>query len=618
MKRIFSFLLILFTSLLSFGKPIVINNIKYTLHNNQTISCSSANKSDITDIIIPSSINIDGFQYYVTSIDKAGFMGCKNLRSIILPNSIQEIGERAFWNCKNLEKVIMPDEAKVNIYPGSYGYGMAGIFKGCEKLSDVRGQTILYPKYVLYDAFMECKETPFYAIMQEKGAANMVEMQMKRNFSDFAIDLSKKNIEEWQKRKNYETISQWESRVNDENRRKIIEEAALQAHKEYLKLYSPASISGTLEDYNEEYEFFPVNLDNWGTAYIQVQKNKSQFFENSWNEAKIIPKFGVVDDELTVLSCAVTLNGETYNPVREYEEDDLTLFAQRITPLASLKEYEQMMASSNNDNQTTRKVITPDIIDIEIPETKEINSNTFVVIIGNEDYQRVAPVEYAMNDARILEKYCNRTLGIPTNNIRTYYNATYGDIVAAIEDLSNISDAFNGNINIIFYYAGHGLPDESNRKAYLLPIDASGTQLEVCYPLEKLYSQLGELKTNSVIVFLDACFSGSLRGEGMLASTRGIKLKPKDIDATGNMIVVSAASSDQSAYPYHEKNHGLFTYFLLKKLNDSKGDVNIGELADYITSEVAKISIVENKKPQYPNIKYSPNMAESWKEITLK
>lgn len=86
--------------------------------------------------------------------------------------------------------------------------------------------------------------------------------------------------------------------------------------------------------------------------------------------------------------------------------------------------------------------------------------------------------------------YCHRALGIPEANIRAYYNATYGDMLSAVKDITSIADAYNGDISIIFYYAGHGVPDEKNREAYLVPVDADGTMTEVCYPLASLYERL--------------------------------------------------------------------------------------------------------------------------------
>jgi hypothetical protein len=84
------------------------------------------------------------------------------------------------------------------------------------------------------------------------------------------------------------------------------------------------------------------------------------------------------------------------------------------------------------------------------------------------------------------------------------------------------------------------------------------------------------------------------------------------------MIVLSAAQGDETAYPYKEKGHGLFTYFLLKKLQESKGNTTLGELADYITSEVGKTSIVINGKSQTPSASVSPSMIDSWRELEIK
>lgn len=142
--------------------------------------------------------------------------------------------------------------------------------------------------------------------------------------------------------------------------------------------------------------------------------------------------------------------------------------------------------------------------------------------------------------------------------------------------------------------------------------------MDACYPLNKLYDELGSLNAEFVVAFIDACFSGSLRGDGMLASARGIRLRPRDLQATGNLVVLSAASGEQSALPYDEKGHGIFTYYLLDKLNSTRGDVNIGELSDYITTELARQSVVVNRKLQTPTVKHSPALVNDWRTMKTK
>ena len=84
------------------------------------------------------------------------------------------------------------------------------------------------------------------------------------------------------------------------------------------------------------------------------------------------------------------------------------------------------------------------------------------------------------------------------------------------------------------------------------------------------------------------------------------------------MVVFSAASGEQTAYPYKSKEHGLFTYYLLNKLEKEKGDVTLGELAKYIVTEVGKTSIIENKKSQTPTVGHSASLANMWQDLKLK
>lgn len=285
----------------------------------------------------------------------------------------------------------------------------------------------------------------------------------------------------------------------------------------------------------------------------------------------------------------------------------------------SLMVYMQTGKVNNNTlglAQTKREKPSSDV-DTTIPKMQPNNENTFAVIIANENYEEETPVEYALNDGEIFKTYCLNVLGLPETNIHYRADATLNNILAELEWMKQISIAFDGDAKFIFYYAGHGIPDEASGESYLLPIDGRGSILATGYSLKKLYDALGGLAAKSVTVFMDACFSGSVRNGGMMASARGVAIKAKQAAPKGNMIVLSAAQGNETAYPYKEKGHGLFTYHLLKKLQETKGDVTMGELADYITSEVKKRSIVVNGKLQTPLVTHS-NSATDWRNWKLK
>lgn len=256
-------------------------------------------------------------------------------------------------------------------------------------------------------------------------------------------------------------------------------------------------------------------------------------------------------------------------------------------------------------------------VDLNIPETQRKSDNTFAVIIANESYTQVAPVPHAANDGHIFAEYCRRTLGIPERNIRHVTNATLNDMKRQISWLTEVGNAFGDKADIIFYYSGHGVPDESNGQAYILPVDGYHSDMSTNYAVDDLYTSLASTGARKVTVFMDACFSGSRRGDGMLMAARGVQIKSKQNAPKGNLIVFAAAQGDETAYPYQSQNHGLFTYFLLKKLQETSGSVHLGELGDYLIDNVKRTSLLENSKSQTPQVLTAPGIAASWSDLEL-
>jgi len=270
-------------------------------------------------------------------------------------------------------------------------------------------------------------------------------------------------------------------------------------------------------------------------------------------------------------------------------------------------EFSKMMVSYHS-NEVDSKIISNPII----------NSNTFAIIIGNEKYKNEVSVPFANNDAKIFKEYVEKTLGVPHEQIRLVENAGYNDLRMAVNWLAQAMTVCKGKGKAIVYYAGHGIPNESDLSAYLLPVDGIGNDPGSAYSLKDMYEKLGSVEAQSITIFLDACFSGSKREEGMLASARGVALRAKQSAPKGNMVIFSAAQGDETAYPYKDKQHGLFTYFLLKKLQESKGEVTLGELSEYLTEEVGRQSFVKNNKMQTPTVYVSSPLENSWRQMKLK
>jgi hypothetical protein len=255
-------------------------------------------------------------------------------------------------------------------------------------------------------------------------------------------------------------------------------------------------------------------------------------------------------------------------------------------------------------------------IDKNIPFNAAKNPNRIALIIGNEDYSGNLNAEinvaFAVNDATVFKQYAVNTMGVPEENVIFKTNATAGEMRKNIDLTSRLLEKMGPQSELIFYYAGHGLPDEATKVPYLIPVDVEAGNLTAAIKLSDVYSQFGKSGAGRVTVFLDACFSGGGRSQGLLAA-RGVKIVPKVESIVGNMVVFAASSEDQSALPLNRERHGLFTYFLLKKLQETSGNITYEQLAESVRKDVSVESLRVNSKEQDPVVNISKELADKWK-----
>lgn len=578
------------------------------------------------------------------SIAGGSFSDCDNLQEILFTrtaNALDSIGHGAFMGCKSLTKIGDYSFGSVShfrpkyIEQGAFAYCTSlkdinlfdivyigkSAFGGCTALeSIVIGKTV---QYIGDLAFSGCSSLKSIGEDYEQFDAEIVgtpfertsfdATPLERNYKVYMRSVLTERIKRWQEKTEYETAAEYKERVTENSRNAKIAEYKDSIRAEYIAKYSPEELNCEIVSYDADGEVFKIKAKYINSyygkdvyTYAKVPRSEAPKFKEQWENVKIEPTYCIAKNYLGIASCKFTLNSKTYESPILYDDETANVEL-NLSPLDIWKDNKNDMAQEKYD----------DTLDKNIPQTNMKNEKTFAVIIGNEYYKEVSNVSYAQNDAKVFAEYCKKTLGLPEDNVRSYQNATYGMMLSAVKDMKSISEAYDGDVNFIFYYVGHGIPDEKTREAYLLPIDANPMDMEACYPIGRLYTELGELQAHSVAVFMDACFSGAQRGEGMLVEARGVAIKTKSDAPKGNTIVFSAASGDETAYPYKDKGHGMFTYYLLKKLNETKGDVSLGELGDYITTQVKQQSVVINRKSQTPTVVPSVSIVDNWKNLKL-
>ena len=70
------------------------------------------------------------------------------------------------------------------------------------------------------------------------------------------------------------------------------------------------------------------------------------------------------------------------------------------------------------------------------------------------------------------------------------------------------------------------------------------------------------------------------------------------------MLLISSSSGEETSLTYDDKQHGLFTYFFLKFLKNTKGEISIKDLFYKLKKEVSIQSIMKFNKRQTPEVLY--------------
>lgn len=332
---------------------------------------------------------------------------------------------------------------------------------------------------------------------------------------------------------------------------------------------------------------FRINLPQ-GVYFTPDSKTEYQFG---------MLKPGEYKDLVFTINSSKTVGQEIAINIAFKEENTSGALPLKLAVEKPEKTVQQLVIKGREMNQSTLPNVATITVDIEkdIPQSKLSYAQDYAVVLGVENYKNVPGVSFARRDAQWMKTYFEKVLGIPAGNI---YFKTDADV-----SLAEFKVAFSGWLQkrvqkgisrVYVYYAGHGAPNIKTKKGYLIPYDGNPNYPEQTgYELEKLYAELNALGAKSVTVFLDACFSGANRdNEMLLADARPIMI---EVEGTymGDATVFTATTGAQIASAWPEKQHGLFSYFLMKGLQgaaDSNADrkITVKELGDYIFNNVSQ------------------------------
>lgn len=122
------------------------------------------------DIIIPEKVTFEGNEYTVVRIGAGAFSNCKNLTSVVMPNTVTDVLEGAFYDCPNLKSITFSNNTRGIGYmtlrecPSLTKLDFSGIQDYLQleltTLTSLREVT-LPPNAIIYSVFGECKDCIF-------------------------------------------------------------------------------------------------------------------------------------------------------------------------------------------------------------------------------------------------------------------------------------------------------------------------------------------------------------------------------------------------------------------------------------------------------------------------
>jgi hypothetical protein len=263
----------------------------------------------------------------------------------------------------------------------------------------------------------------------------------------------------------------------------------------------------------------------------------------------------------------------------------------------------------------------PASIDPKIEETVEelINNisdgstikNKKALIIGISDYTHLQSLHFCKNDGETMSNILN---SLDYKIFDTLIGCVKWDIMRdAIFDFFT-DTRIKPNDTLIFYYSGHGVPD-SNGSIYLSTSEINpDNPRKRGFSFDDLSRLIQECISTKIVVILDSCYSGSAKiskgheEDVAKIASAAIQRQSNEINTGEGRCILAASQALQEAYILEEKNHSIFTYYLLQGLEgedeeavDKYGNVTVDTLGKYVYNKI--MSLPPDKRPKQKPIR---------------
>ncbi len=232
---------------------------------------------------------------------------------------------------------------------------------------------------------------------------------------------------------------------------------------------------------------------------------------------------------------------------------------------------------------------------LTIAARRPTDSSRWAILVAGQtfDDRSLAPLEYALADAQLLQETLIKRYGVPEAQSQLFSDASQVRLEQGLPDLLRRIPAES---KLLVYLVGQGYRDGEGN-VYFAPRNFNSKQPAASgVPLQWFVDQMEKCAAGEKLLLLD-CSSGAAGATAAGPSTaemiRSLKAPP-GVAALRTVTAVASCSPGQQGYDWPEKKHGLFAAVLAQgysgaadKNHDNR--VEITELFGYLNQTMASV-----------------------------
>ena len=217
----------------------------------------------------------------------------------------------------------------------------------------------------------------------------------------------------------------------------------------------------------------------------------------------------------------------------------------------------------------------------------------YALIIGNGEYDNLAPLATAVNDAKSVADVLHRYYLYDQKNIQVLIDATRRDILSA---LTILKKNLGRNDRLLVFYSGHGYIDEVTGVGFWQAADADEFDDFSWVSINSVTRNLAGMQAKHGLVIADSVFP--------VAVTRGSHSAVKDrffetIDSYAARKLIISGSLEPLVASISD-DHSVFVYFLLESLIENEEPyITSKQLFDRLSR---KIATVTDQRPEWGTV----------------